>query len=126
MANTLRYTEAFQRADPTGSKQLDAEEAIAGQLFDTYSELSQIEHTRRIIGRVADSFCEPGAALPIAAGLDLFVEVYDYLGNWQQRLAAPNEGPDQEEAARAGKALLLLTLGVLRPECVAGEGGGGQ
>jgi hypothetical protein len=113
-----RYSAAFTLVDPDGIDQIATEEAIAAQLFDNYENCGQIEHCYWIIQRVTEIFCPKSCALPVMRIVELFGEVYNYLGEWQNALEQPNNGPDEEEAGQAGKDLLILVLRVLQPTYV--------
>ena len=118
MVQEPHYSTVFNQIDPDGDMQVTAEELIAAQLSENYEANTQLEHAHWIIQYVSETFCPEDFVLPVAATLDLFCSVYDYLGHWQNGLQEPNDRPDEGEAGQAGKDLLLLVLQALRPEYV--------
>jgi hypothetical protein len=113
----LRYTQKFAQLDDDGSKQLAAEESIAGQLFFDYEEQDVLGHTLVIIRQVAEAFCL-GAVPPVTSVLESVRVVYDYLRTWKKNIDSPTYGPHEGEAGKAGKDLLILVVRLFCPEYV--------
>jgi hypothetical protein len=120
MKNIKRYySEAFEEVDPEGAARFAAEFAINDRLFGTYTQHSLFEHALWIVQCVCETFSQHLEGLPIASALAATGAVQSYLLEWQADLAE-TRGPDPEEAAQAGKGLLLVALGHLLPTSVEG------
>lgn len=124
-AEHLMYSSAFDARDPEGDEQTDTESLIAAHLFDRYEDDSLFLRTTWIIAFVAERFFREILSLPLEDTLMLVTDLQEYLSTWQNGLASPNKGPDEEEAAQAGRNTLLLTLRYLWPEwvCINHESG---
>jgi hypothetical protein len=114
----LSYSSSFDTHDPHGEGQTDAEGLIAAHLFDEYEASGLFEHTRWIIAFVVETFFQGSLSRTVRDILQLTQTLSEYLAAWQNQLASPNEGPNEEEAATAGRDTLLLTLRFLNPEWV--------
>jgi hypothetical protein len=110
----LTYSKAFDEIDPEGDLQIDAEEAIAAQLFDDWGEFTLFWHACRIIARIGMDFF-PQEDPTIETYMRLVQDVYDFLTRWQPALES-EAGPDEDEAAQAGRDILILVFSRLKPE----------
>lgn len=117
----LSYSQSFDVYDSDGEEQIRAKELIAAHLIDEYEQLDLLGHVRWIIAFVAGSFSQGILCRPVGDMLQLMEILPEYLVAWQNRLALPNDGPNEEEAARAGYDTLLLALRVFCPEWVRVE-----
>jgi hypothetical protein len=114
----ISYSLVFDARDPEGEEQIDAEGQIAGHFFDYYEVFDLAGHTRWVISFVVETFFQGVLNCPVEDVLQLTKTLADYLSTWQSQLAARNDGPDEEEAAQAGRDTLLLILRFLAPEWV--------
>jgi hypothetical protein len=114
----LSYSPSFAVLDSDGEWQIRTEELIAAHLFDEYEKFDLFGHMRWIVAFVVESFFRDVLHRPVEDMLQLMETLSEYLVAWQNQLASPNEGPNEEEAAMAGRETLLLTLRFLNPEWV--------
>ncbi len=113
---TLVSPSPCEAIDPLGDLQTDTEGVIAAQLFDDWEEYTLFWHACHLILLVARAF-GPQEDPTFETYARLVQDVYDSLERLRQTLSDA-AGPNKEEAAQAGRDLLLLILSQLKPEYV--------